>query len=377
MTLKIENKIWLVVLFGMIFSAPFYYFHIREEVSSEVVTIFPQTASNVDENTTLHFLKYSGCSICEDAHDEIIIFLTSHPEVTLVLYEMSNSTEYDMAVDFLSNSEDVFWPTVVFESGICKYLINGQSITEKVLEAVYTQIVENPSSCQEWTYYQEFKYWIAFVTGLLSGLSPCIILITGVFGTNLAANPSKKYFASSMLGFSSGVLLMYFIIGFLFTFFIDGALTLFSGLAIKLILGIPLIMLGLWQCIDAWNKDSRLFKTPDKLKRFFKNLAENESGLSSFLLGSSFTILKSPCIAGILLSLVFSINQTGTFSTGKITLALGLFSIGVLIPIIAVFAILRIGISNEKINAFRMKARPFLRLISGLVIIVTTILAFI
>jgi cytochrome c biogenesis protein CcdA len=289
---------------------------------------------------------------------------------------MSNPIEYDLAVAFLNNSEDVYWPTVVFERGLCKFLINGQSITAKVLEEVYTQIIENPSSCQEWTYYQEFKYWVAFVTGLLSGLSPCIILITGVFGTSLAANRSKKYFLSSMAGFSIGVLLMYFIIGFTFTFFIDGALTLFSGIAMKLILGIPLILLGLWQCVDAWNKDSRLFKTPDKLKMFFKNLSENESGISSFLLGSSFTVLKAPCVAGIMLSLAFSINQTGTFSTGKVVIALGLFSIGVLIPILTVFAILRIGISNQKINEFRIKARPFLRLISGLVIIITTILAF-
>ena len=105
-------------------------------------------------------------------------------------------------------------------------------------------------------------------------------------------------------------------------------------------------------------------------------MVESESGLSSFLLGSSFTILKSPCIAGVLLSLVFSINQTGAFSAGRVLFALGLFSIGVLIPILAVFGILRLGISNEKINAFRIKARPYLRLLSGLVIILTTVLAF-
>jgi cytochrome c biogenesis protein CcdA len=338
---------------------------------------FLNSSSIMEENTTLHFLKHEGCGMCESAYDEILAFLGNHPEISLITYEMSNETEYEMAVDFLSNSEDVFWPTVIFERGVCKYLINGQSITVKVLEEVYDQIINNPSSCQEWTYYQEFRYWVAFVTGLLSGLSPCIILITGVFGTSLVANQSKNYFRSSMIGFSSGVLLMYFIIGFAFTFFIDGAMTLFSGLAIKLILGIPLIILGLWQCIDAWNQDSRLFKTPDRVKGFFKNLVEKESGVSSFLLGTSFTILKAPCIAGVLLSLMFSINQTGSFVIGRIVLALALFSIGVLIPILIVFGILRLGISNEKINTFRLKARPYLRLISGLVIIATTILVFI
>ena len=109
----------------------------------------------------------------------------------------------------------------------------------------------------------------------------------------------------------------------------------------QLILGIPLVGLGIWQCVDAWNENSRLFKTPDKIKGFFKNMVEKESGLSSFLLGSSFTVLKAPCIAGILLSLVFSINQTGAFSLGRILFALGLFSIGVLIPILTVFGILR------------------------------------
>jgi cytochrome c-type biogenesis protein len=338
---------------------------------------FLNSSSILDENTTLYFLKHEGCGMCEAAWDEISIFLNNHPEVSLITYEMSNETELEMAREFLGDPEKLYWPTVVFERGLCKYLINGQSITDKVLEEVYNQIINNPSSCQEWTYYQEFRYWVAFVTGLLSGLSPCIILITGVFGTSLVANRSRNYFRSSMIGFSLGVLIMYTIIGFSFAFFIDGAMTLFSGLAIKLILGIPLIILGLWQCIDAWNQDSRLFNTPDKIKVFFKNLVEKESGLSSFLLGSSFTILKAPCIAGILLSLVFSINQSGAFSPGRILLALGLFAIGVLIPILAVFGILRLGISNEKINNFRVKARPFLRLISGLVIIVTTIFVFI
>lgn len=369
--MKVRKQTLIILIISALFiSVQFSILGVGDTKDGEV-TLFPLSP------TTLHFLKISGCGICEDAHDEIIIFLSSHPEISLVIYDRSNQTEVEMAETVLGNPETLFWPTVVFENGPCKFLINGQSITEKVLEEVYDQIINNPSSCQEWTYYQEFKYWIAFVTGLLSGLSPCIILITGVFGTSLVANPSKKYFVKSMTGFSTGVLSMYFVIGFAFTFFIDGALTIFSSLALKLILGIPLILLGLWQCIDAWNKDSRLFKTPDKMKVFFKNLSEKESVASSFLLGSSFTILKAPCIAGILLSLVFSINQSGTFSLGRIILALGLFSVGVLIPILAVFAILRIGISNEKINAFRMKARPFLRLISGLVIIVTTILAFI
>jgi cytochrome c biogenesis protein CcdA len=337
---------------------------------------FPHNAFKVEENTTLHFIMSSLCQLCLDAFDEVQEFLSNHPEITLRVYEMTNETEKEMAKDFL-NSDELYWPTVIFERGLCKYLINGQSITSKTLEEVYSQIINNPSSCQEWTYYQEFKYWVAFVTGILSGLSPCIILITGVFGTSLIANQSRNYFLRSLIGFSLGVLLMYFIIGFSFTFFIDGAIKLFGGIAMKLILGIPLILLGLWQCIDAWNENSRLFKTPEKLKGFFRNLTENDSGLSAFLLGAAFTLLKSPCIAGILLSLIFSVNRSGSFGIGRVSYALGLFSIGVLIPILAVFGILRIGISNEKINIFRVKARPYLRLISGLVIIVTTIFAII
>ena len=372
--MKINKKICLILLFGAIILSIPSRSSERWIAVEDNMSEFPQSASTVEENTTLHFIMSDLCSICHDAFDEIQEFLTSHPEISLIVYEMTNETEKDMAKDFL-NSEELYWPTVIFERGLCKYLINGQSITAKTLEDVYSQIINNPSSCQEWTYYQEFKYWVAFVTGLLSGLSPCIILITGVFGTSLAANQSRNYFLKSLVGFSLGVLLMYFIIGFSFTFFIDGALKLFGGIAMKLILGIPLILLGLWQCIDAWNENSRLFKTPDKLKRFFKSLTENESGVSAFLLGAAFTLLKSPCIAGILLSLIFSINQSGSFGVGRVSFSLGLFSIGVLIPILAVFAILRVGISNEKINTFRVKARPYLRLISGLVIIVTTIFA--
>ncbi|MBN2156980.1 MAG: sulfite exporter TauE/SafE family protein [Candidatus Lokiarchaeota archaeon] len=334
------------------------------------------SSTYLQENISLHYFFHPLCGICIDAHQEVLDFLNTHPEIQYIEYDISNSTQKEAAESYL-NTEYLSWPSVVIEITPCKYYINGQFITSKNLENIYSYLIDNPLSCEEWMYYREYNIWIPLITGLLSGLSPCVILITGVFGTSLLANQSKKYFLFSLVGFSLGVLIMYFIIGFLFTYFMDVASMLLSGLTLKLVLGIPLILLGLWQCIDAWNENSRLFRTPEKLKKFFKNLSEENSMFSSFLLGSAFTILKSPCIGGILLSLLFSINQVGLYVPGRVMTALLLFSIGVLVPIITIFGILRIGISNEKISTFRVKARPYLRLISGLVIIITALLAII
>jgi len=373
--MKIENKIWIFLCGTILIFSIFIWLRSFPFDNSQGITVVPQSSIFIQENATLHFIYHPGCSICVEAHEQVVEFLANHPEILYVPYDVSNTTEEVAAKQFL-NTEYLSWPSVVIEIDPCKYFINGQFITSDNLESIYSHLINNPQSCEEWTYYREYKMWIPIVTGLLSGLSPCIILITGVFGTSIVANQSKKYFLFGLVGFSLGVLLMYFIIGFVFIYFMDFASIILSGLALKLILGIPLILLGLWQCIDAWNENSRLFRTPDKLKKFFKELTEENSLVSSFLLGSAFTLLKSPCIAGILLSLLFSINQVGLFSVGKVVTALLLFSLGVLIPIITVFGILRIGISNDKINALRVKTRPYLRLLSGLVIIATTIVAF-
>ena len=157
-----------------------------------------------------------------------------------------------------------------------------------------------------------------------------------------------------------------------FTFLLDFASVFLTSMALRLIVGVPLIILGLWYIIDAWNEDSRLFKTPDAVKKFLKSMAGKASVISTFLLGLAFTLIKSPCVAGIMLSLLFNINQYATDSMSMITTII-IFGLGILLPIIIIMGLLRVGISNEKINENREKYKPYIRIISGLLIIALTI----
>ncbi len=175
-----------------------------------------------------------------------------------------------------------------------------------------------------------------------------------------------------MIGFIVGVLAAYLGIGLLFTYLYDFASAFFNSIFLKLIIGIPLILLGAWMCLDAFNEKSKLFKTPDKMKKIFKNLAEKGTIISTLLLGLAFTLIKSPCIASIMLSLLLKINTLGS-NIGLIISNIMLFCIGVILPIVLIFGLMKWGISSEKVNEKRIKFRPYLRLLTGILIIFITL----
>ncbi|MHA1847413.1 MAG: hypothetical protein ACTSYS_10000 [Promethearchaeota archaeon] len=160
-----------------------------------------------------------------------------------------------------------------------------------------------------------------------------------------------------------------------------------NSLVLRLIIGIPLMILGTWYIIDFKNKESRLFKTPEKVKYLFKRMMANVdvsmlvSLLSTFILGFSFTIIKSPCVSGILLSIMFKItlqNPGIALDLFNILLIKTMiaFSVGIITPIAILFILLGIGISSKKVEKSREKIRPYLRLISGIVILITTLTMF-
>lgn len=346
---------------------------------------------NLENNNSAHFLESSsdfdmelyyfyiqGCPICIEKETIVDSFNNTHDNINYTKvainsgYPEQDAFAQGFFSDYLDNPTQIPNPSAVFALDSCRILILKDDITPTVLEDIYQSLMDDPEYCDGWMEYGTFNLWIAFVTGLVSGLSPCVVLMTGVLGTSIFASKDKKTFLLSAVGFILGVMFAYFFIGIAFTYLFEFASTVLTSLTLRLAVGIPLILLGLWYVIDAWNENSRLFKTPERVKIFLKSMAGKGSVVSTFLLGLAFTLIKSPCVAGIMLSLLFNINQYST-GAGSMIISIIIFALGILLPILIVFAFLRVGISSEKINENRQKYRPYIRLVSGLLIIGLTI----
>ncbi|MBD3353262.1 MAG: hypothetical protein GF364_17410 [Candidatus Lokiarchaeota archaeon] len=391
--MKTQTKNYLVFFFLLI-SFNFLAFHIHHANhntadsfnAKESIKLFqsPLVANEPSEDSiNVYYFYNNGCDICINKRMIVRQFNQTHDDLNYYEKEIycGNAEDESFAENFFSTyPKDIVGipnPVVVFTIGSdCFYIISSSNdITMEVLENVYSQLIENPQNCVGWVEYGEFNLLLAFVTGILSGLSPCVILMTGVLGASYFSTQSKKSFFLGMIGFIIGILTAYFCIGLAFTYLIDFANAFFGSILIKLVIGIPLIILGVWYIADAWNESSKLFKTPYKVKQILKKMTNQNSIISTFLLGLAFTLIKSPCVAAILLSLLFNINSYAS-TMGNVILNLSMFAIGVILPILLIFMFIRLGINSEKVNNKRKEYRPYLRMISGILIIALTIWSF-
>ncbi|MHA1392049.1 MAG: cytochrome c biogenesis CcdA family protein [Promethearchaeota archaeon] len=344
-------------------------------------------ASYIPSEIKLYYFLNNGCDICLDKRVWLRSFNTSHPELEYIEVEIyaGDLVQDEFANNYFSTFPNEIVgipnPSVVFDiNNTCKIFIGSKNLEYSVVEEIYNYLInpktndickEIPSSMNGWIIYGEYNLWLSFITGIVSGLSPCIILITAAVGGSFFSFQEKSKFIFTVIGFVIGILGAYLLIGILFSMFYDIAVQILGAFWLKLIIGIPLILLGVWYIVDAWNKKSKLFSTPEKLKNLFKKLARKQNIIGSIILGLAFTILKSPCVAAILLSLLFDVLNF-YHNTGLILSNILLFSIGVIIPIIIVAIILRSGMSSKKLNEKREQIRPYLRLISGIIIIILT-----
>ena len=136
-------------------------------------------------------------------------------------------------------------------------------------------------------------------------------------------------------------------------------------------LGIILFILGFWYIADAFNPESKLFKTPDGRKKWFKPTAQKGTFLYAFTLGFVFSFIKIPCVGTILIALLLGVQS----DPASLWTELVLFYIGILIPLILVMLLLSYGVRSDKIETIRVKYRPWIRIASGLTIIGLTIYA--
>ena len=315
-----------------------------------------------EDELSLTFYGQYGCSTCHDKAELIDDFVAEHSEVNATLlwipYNLTIEQYYEQ-LNALGETSPPPPPAVILNRSGEIIIIFSVDITWKNLDAWRLGQPLNPT---------DFTLWIAFVTGLVTGASACMLLLLSVLGTSLTMIESRSKYLVISTGLIIGLIVAYLAVSFIFLMTIN-ALSVITYL--KYIFGAILLGLGVWQIIEYRREDSIIFGTSPRMKSTLKDFINKNSGLYAFLVGVIFAFIKIPCFGAPYLQLLF-------FSQNDPALVFLIifYFVGMLIPIVAILMAIRIGFQSEKINEIRKEYRSYLRLLSGCLIITLTLYLF-
>ena len=207
----------------------------------------------------------------------------------------------------------------------------------------------------------EVNLFIAFLSGLIIGATPCIFLMMSAFGTSLVLIEERSKFLKISVGLICGLIVAYLIISFLFLFFLPVLEVVYL---FKYVFAGILIFVGAWQILESTNAESTIFGTPKKVKNVLKRFIEKQSGAYAFLVGIIFVLIKIPCFGGVYLALLYNLHENPILYVFIIV-----YMMGMIIPVMLILVALRCGLESEKVNEFRLDHRAKLRILSGIVLI--------
>jgi cytochrome c biogenesis protein CcdA len=215
---------------------------------------------------------------------------------------------------------------------------------------------------------------LLLAAGILAGFNPCLLAVMAFLASvTLAQHGKRKEMLKITLGFSAGIVTMYMLAG-VGILSIVNLLPEIKGSFIKISI-LLIALLGFWHIFDAyWLKKhaKTTFRTPEPLKNFMSKMDKNNLLLLSFLSGSMFSLVKAPCVGAIYLSLL-SILATKT-DVVRGTIYMGIYHIGLLLPVIALGLLLAFGLSPNKVTEFRERWRVEIRLTTGIILISVSLL---
>lgn len=210
--------------------------------------------------------------------------------------------------------------------------------------------------------------------GILAGFNPCLLAVMAFLSSvTLAQKGGRKEMLKITLGFSTGILIIHMFVGIsiLSTVnFLPEIRGSFTAITVLLT-----AFLGFWHIFDAYwlKKHARsTFKTPDSLKNFMSEMNENNLLLLSFLSGGLYSLVKAPCVGAVYLS-ILSILVTKTNIIRGIVY-MGLYNLGLLLPIVTLGLLLSFGLSPKEVTEFREKWRVEIRLTTGLILVALALL---
>ena len=222
----------------------------------------------------------------------------------------------------------------------------------------------------------EVSIIMAFLAGLLSFLSPCVLPLIPSYFSILAGVGIEKEHDKTILKITA----LCFILGFSVVFIILGVLVntaffLFSGASmyINVVAGLIVIILGfniIFDFLPFLNYEKRPFMHNETLPSQVTVQAKPMGKMiSAFLAGSAFGAGWTPCIGPILTTILIMAGQAGRM--GAAIFYLGLYSLGLGIP----FFLCAIFFNSLIKHGSHLRSYlPIIKRISGILLIVIGIM---
>ncbi len=222
-------------------------------------------------------------------------------------------------------------------------------------------------------------YMMAFLAGLVSFLSPCIIpMITVYFSliTGMSVEELKKTGKNKAVRLKVIINTLLFIAAFTLVFsaagaasgkvsnFIKDNVAIFNTIGGIMVIFLALKLLGFFKTISL-----KIKALEDLFDRFKANAAA--SYLTTFLVGIFFAIACSHCIGPLLYSMLIFAGNTGSSYTGMAVMFM--FSMGLAVPYLLIGA--AFGKSINFITRI-MKYQKVISYITGTVLLIFGILLF-
>ncbi|CDI48186.1 cytochrome c biogenesis CcdA family protein [Clostridium tetani] len=216
---------------------------------------------------------------------------------------------------------------------------------------------------------ENVSLFLAFSSGLLSFLSPCVLPLVPIYLTYLTGssieemnNKNKLTVIYKALGFTLGFTLIFIIMGISVTSLgqlFDRNKDIFRKIGGIIIIVFGLHIMGLLKIKTFYYQRTML--QPQKFK----------SGLSSFFIGMAFAIGWTPCVGPMLASILIYAGSTTTLASGiKLLIA---YSVGLGIPFIIS------GFLVDFISGYIKRFSKYFNIVSiasGLVLIFMGIMTF-
>ncbi len=221
---------------------------------------------------------------------------------------------------------------------------------------------------------EKISPFLILTAGILAGFNPCLLAVMAFLASvTLAQQGGRKEMLKITLGFSTGIFAMHMFAGISILSavnFLPEVRSYFLEIAI-----LTTALLGAWHIFDAYwlrTHAKSTFKTPESLKDFMSRMGEKNLLLLSFLAGGMFSLVKAPCVGAVYLS-ILSILAIKTDIARGIEY-MGVYNIGLLLPVVGLGLLLSFGLSPKKVTEFRERKRVGIRLTTGLILIALALL---
>lgn len=204
-----------------------------------------------------------------------------------------------------------------------------------------------------------------FLAGLLAGFNPCLLAVM-LFVSSMAMSAKGRRIdmVFSLLAFCAGLLSIYLAMGVGLLRLIEKAPSIVAAMRA----GIILVILGLavyafYDALKAKAERPSLFRS---IAGRYRPLYMKFKLAASFGLGTAFGLIKMPCVGGIYVAILGAILQPGE-AWGSMPY-LAAYNLGVVLPVMAIGALLALGLSPSRVEEFRRRHRVALKTLTGLIL---------